>query len=181
MAFLSSMVMMCLLRGGRGRQGSSPQRQAPEVSLPLLTRGNSPAPWIRQKHTVESWGSCSKIHMRIIIQIFTVRNLKAFMLAKGRCLSVPYSSKFWSTLFFKQNNVKTLLLFSCSVVSDSLQPHGPQHSRLPCPSVSLGVCSNSCPNVMPSNHLILCHPRLLLPSIFPSIRVFSNESALRIR
>ena len=35
--------------------------------------------------------------------------------------------------------------------------------------------------VMPSNHLILCHPLLLLPSIFPSIRVFSNEYALRIR
>ena len=35
--------------------------------------------------------------------------------------------------------------------------------------------------VIPSNHLILCHPLLLLPSIFPSIRVFSNESALRIR
>ena len=35
-------------------------------------------------------------------------------------------------------------------------------------------------SVMPSNHLILCHPLLLLPSIFPSIRVFSNESALRI-
>ena len=35
--------------------------------------------------------------------------------------------------------------------------------------------------VMPSNHLILCHPLLLLPSIFPSIRVFSNELALRIR
>ena len=36
-------------------------------------------------------------------------------------------------------------------------------------------------SVMPSNHLILCHPLLLLPSIFPRIRVFSNESALRIR
>jgi len=36
-------------------------------------------------------------------------------------------------------------------------------------------------SVMPSNHLILCHPLLLLPLIFPSIRVFSNESALRIR
>ena len=35
-------------------------------------------------------------------------------------------------------------------------------------------------SVMPSNHLILCHPLLLLPSVFPSIRVFSNESALRI-
>ena len=36
-------------------------------------------------------------------------------------------------------------------------------------------------SVMPSNHLILCHPLLLLPSIFPSFRVFSNESVLRIR
>ena len=39
----------------------------------------------------------------------------------------------------------------------------------------------SFPSVMPSNHLILCHPLLLSPSIIPSIRVFSNESALRIR
>ena len=36
-------------------------------------------------------------------------------------------------------------------------------------------------SVMPYNHLVLCHPLLLLPSIFPSIRVFSNESALHIR
>ena len=36
-------------------------------------------------------------------------------------------------------------------------------------------------SVMPSNHLVLCHPLLLLPSVFPSIRVFSNESVLRIR
>ena len=36
-------------------------------------------------------------------------------------------------------------------------------------------------SMMPSNHLILCHPFLLLPSVFPSIRVFSNESVLRIR
>ena len=41
--------------------------------------------------------------------------------------------------------------------------------------------SMSIESVMPSNHLILCHPLLLLPSIFPRIRVFSNESVLRIR
>ncbi|CAI9172296.1 unnamed protein product [Rangifer tarandus platyrhynchus] len=40
----------------------------------------------------------------------------------------------------------------------------------------LPVCSNSCLSVMLPNHLILCHPLLLLPSIFPSIRVFSSES-----
>ena len=67
-------------------------------------------------------------------------------------------------------------------MSDSLQPHGPQHARLPCPSPSPRVCSNSCPlSQWPSNHLIVCCPLLLLPSIFPSIRVFSSESALGIR
>ena len=56
-------------------------------------------------------------------------------------------------------------------------------SRIPCPSLSLGVCINSCPLSWwwPSNHLILCPTLLLLPSIFPSIRVFSNELALHIR
>ena len=74
-----------------------------------------------------------------------------------------------------------LFLFSCSVMSNSLRPHGLQHARLPCPSPSPGACSNmSIELVMPSNHLILCCFLLLL-SIFPSIRVFSNESALRIK
>ena len=68
-------------------------------------------------------------------------------------------------------------------MSDYLQPHGLQHARLPCPSPTPGAYSNSMSieSVMPSNHLILCHPLLLLPSIFPSIRVFSNESVLCIR
>ena len=63
-------------------------------------------------------------------------------------------------------------------------PHESQHIRPPCPSPTPGVHSNSCPlmeSVMPSNHLILCRPLLLLPSIPPNIRVFSNESTLRIR
>ena len=71
--------------------------------------------------------------------------------------------------------------FSCSVVSDSLRPHESQHARPPCPSPTPGVYSlMSIESVMPSNHLILCHPILLLPSIFPNIRVFSNESVLCI-
>ena len=74
--------------------------------------------------------------------------------------------------------------FSCSVMSDSLQPHGLQHTRPHCPSPTnswhlLKLISTE--SVMPSNHLILCHFLLLPPSIFPSIRVFSNESSLRIR
>ena len=85
--------------------------------------------------------------------------------------------------------------FSHSVVSDSLGPHGLQDTRLSCPSPTPGAYSNSCPSswwchliissfiksVMPSNHLILCHPLLLPSSILPSIRVFSNVSVLRIR
>ena len=73
--------------------------------------------------------------------------------------------------------------FSLSVVSDSLWPHGLQHARFLCPSPTPGACPNSRPPklVMPSNHLILCHSLLLQPSIFPSIRVFSNESVLHIR
>ena len=70
-----------------------------------------------------------------------------------------------------------------SVVSDSLWPHEPQHARPPCPSLTPGVHPNPCPLSW------WCHPTisssvvplLLLPSIFPSIRVFFNESALRIR
>ena len=63
---------------------------------------------------------------------------------------------------------------------DSLQPHELQHTSLPCPSQSPWVCSNSCP-LSQWCHLILCCLLLLLPSVFPSSRVFSNESALRIR
>ena len=75
-----------------------------------------------------------------------------------------------------------LLLFSHSVVSSSLWPHGLQHTRLP---LSFTISQSllklmSVESVMPSNHLILRHPLLLL-SIFPRIRVFSNDSALLIR
>ena len=67
-------------------------------------------------------------------------------------------------------------------MSDSLQPHGLQHARPPCPSPTPSLPKPmSIESVMPSNHLILCRPLLLLPSIFPSFRVFSNESALHIR
>ena len=71
--------------------------------------------------------------------------------------------------------------FSCSVVSDFLQPHEPQHARPPYHQLPETTQPMSIESVMPSNHLILCHPLVLLPSIFPSIRVFSNESALRNR
>ena len=86
---------------------------------------------------------------------------------------------------------------SRSVVSDSSRPHGLQPTRLlhpwDFPGKSTGVGCYcllwllsllkliSVKLVMPSNHLILCHPLVLPPSIFPSIKVFSNKSVLRIR
>ena len=81
-------------------------------------------------------------------------------------------------------NSRCLLLFSRSVVSDFLWPHGlhTAHQASLCIAISQSLLKlMSIELVMPPNHLILCHPLLLLPSIFPSIRVFSNELALCIR
>ena len=73
--------------------------------------------------------------------------------------------------------------FSHLVVSNSLQPNGLQHCQ-----ASLSITNSwsllklmSTESVMPSNYLILCCPLFLLPSVFPSIRVFSKESVLCIR
>ena len=72
--------------------------------------------------------------------------------------------------------------FSHSVVSDSLWPHGLQHARPPCPSPTPRAHSNSCPSSRWYHPTISsCRPLLLPPSIFPNIRVFSNESALCLR
>ena len=60
--------------------------------------------------------------------------------------------------------------FSRSILSNSLQPHGLQQARLLCPLPTPRACSNliSIESVLPSSHLMLCRPLLLLPSIFPS-------------
>ena len=74
-----------------------------------------------------------------------------------------------------------------SLSSDCFPPHGLKRARLCCSSPTLSITNWSLlkllfiESVMPSNHLILCRPLLLPPSIFPSIRVFSNESVLHIR
>ena len=64
----------------------------------------------------------------------------------------------------KNKQMGLLLLFSCS-----LWPHGLQHTRLPCPSLAPGACSNSCPlNWLCHPTISSCHPLLLLHSIFPA-------------
>ena len=87
----------------------------------------------------------------------------------------------------KENKIPHLqfssVQFGRKVMSNSLRPHELQHARLPL-SITNSRSSlrlTSIESVMPSSHLILCRPLLLLPSIFPCIRVFSNESALHIR
>ena len=97
------------------------------------------------------------------------------------CLSVfmplCISSHFESWVICATN--RTSVQFSHSVVSDSMRPHEQKHARPPCPSPTPGVDKlMSIKSVMQSNHLILCRPLLLLPSLFPSIRVFSKESVL---
>ena len=78
---------------------------------------------------------------------------------------------------------KKKVQFSRSVLSDSLWHHESQHARPPYSSPTTGVYSNPCPleSMMPSNHLILCRPLLLLPPIPPSIRVLSSDSILLMR
>ena len=82
------------------------------------------------------------------------------------------------------NTYMYIYIFQFSSVTQScpaLQPHESQHTRPPCPSPTAGVYPNSSPSVMPSSHLILCRPLLLLPPILPIIRVFSSESTLCMR
>ena len=82
------------------------------------------------------------------------------------------------TFMQKANSVQSSRL----VVSYSLRPHGLQHTRPPCPSPTLGAFPNSCPSSQWCHPTISsCCPLLLLPLVFPSIRVFSSESVLHIR
>ena len=83
----------------------------------------------------------------------------------------------------RSTNIQTTtsVQLSHSVVSDSLQPHGLRHTRLPCSSLTPRARSNSCrftEAIQPTHPL---SPLLLLPSIFPSTRVFSNDSVLCLR
>ena len=118
--------------------------------------------------------------------IFQARILEWVAIPLSRGFSPP-RDRTWGLLLCKQilyhwatrewwSIIDSAFLFSNSVVSDSLPLHGLQHTRLPCPSLPLGVCSNSCPLSW------WCHPTtsscdpplLLLTSIFSSIRVFSS-------
>ena len=87
----------------------------------------------------------------------------------------------WSLVRELKSHISSVQ-FSCSVVSDSVTPWTAAcQASIPVTNSQSLFKLMSIESVMPSNHLILCCPRLLPPSIFPSIRVFSNESVLCIR
>ena len=89
-------------------------------------------------------------------------------------LSFMYVTAYHSTFSnFNLFIIWVSVQFSHSVVSDFLRPCGLKHARPPCPSPTPGVYSNSCPlPMLPSNHLILCRPLLLLRLVFPTSRSF---------
>ena len=85
-------------------------------------------------------------------------------------------------VFLKLSTCKESVQFSHSAMSNSSRSCGLQNTRLPYPSQTPGAYTNSCPlRWWRQPNISSCCPLLLLPSIFPSIRVFSNESVLRIR
>ena len=97
---------------------------------------------------------------------FCLRELESY--GRARCVVLPEVHK----TAINELSVQ----FSHSVVSDFATPWTAAR-QLPCPSPTSGLLKlMSMVLVMPSNHLILCRPLLLLPSVFPSIRVFSSES-----
>ena len=98
---------------------------------------------------------------------------------KGKLYNNVYLHDIYSYI---SSTTQRIIQFICSVMSDSVTPWTAAHQA------SLSITNSqslpklmSIESVMSFNHLILCHPLLLPPSIFPSIRVFSNESVLHIR
>ena len=136
----------------------------------ILVRGT------KTSHAMRELSLCSATLERLQLPKPTIHNSESMCRYKGCawCNKDPTQPR--------QINNKISVQFS-SVMFNSLRPHGPQHTKLP-PSIAKSRCLLkliSIESVMPSNHLILSRPLLLLPSVFPSIRVFSNESVLCFR
>ena len=124
--------------------------------------------WINYPFWLDADCSCLPIH--------------EYMMSVHVCPSVCMCSYLqYVEVCYSLSLVQLSVQFSCSVMYDSLQPHVLQHTS---PSITNSrslLKFISIRSLTPPNHLILCSPLLLLPSIFPSIRVFSNKSVLRIR
>ena len=153
--------------------------------------------YIYVKEKYHTWDTCLSVNVLYIFILFGSLHFVLITLLKSRMISFQVMSVSVSSCstpkdLSQSSNIPWLpqiflnpvsLLFSHSVVSDSLWPHGLQHAGPPSLITSSWSLLKlmSIELVMPSNHLILYHPFLLLLSIFPSIRVFSNKLALHFR
>ena len=129
-----------------------------------------------EEHAVIDWESCKSLEW--ILDMASNNNANCINTCNKRTLYLCQVSPLPRDFFHGVTSVQ----FSRSVVSDSATPWTAAHQA------SLSITNSwsllkvmSIESVMPSNHLILCRPLLLPPSIFPSIRVFPNESVLCIR
>ena len=128
----------------------------------------------------------TRIRTSVFHTRYRVHRPKPQMVAKGKRVHKQIRIRFrdvFRRISMKQTLYVLLLLFSCSVVSDSMQPYGLQHARLPRPSLPPGACSNLCPLSQ------LCLPTISssvasfssYPQSFPTSGSFPNESALHLR
>ena len=142
---------------------------------------------LRPRSLYKILGSCISLlsYAKVLLKLnFFCSKLLRFIYLAGTVplLSLYSDAEFQYVHCLSVSSISSVQ-FSRSVVSDSLWPHEPQHTRPPCPSPTPRVYSTlmSIESVMPSSYLILCHPLLLQASILPSIRVFSSESVLHIK
>ena len=132
---------------------------------------------------------CSSWSMTLIYSIsWAIMSWFCTVLLSISALQVEFFLVIWPLISLRppglpRNSISMLLLlFSHSVMSDSATPWTEAHQTALPFTISQSLFKfMSIESVMPSNRLILCHPLLLLPSVFPSLRVFFSESALRIR
>ena len=151
---------------------------------------HSPQPWTSGPVCSNEYHGIQRGGATFWVLLYAVTSLlfpASFPAAPSSHTSLSLPSTSWACcICLSSVNISLVLLSqfssitqSCPTLSDPMvcsMPGFPVHHQLPEPTQSRVIAS-----VRPSNHLILCHPLLLPPSIFPSIRVFSNESVLHIR
>ena len=141
--------------------------------------------WIGGKYIIVlSWGTNERVKEMMAVSseslgCFHILQLRSFLIC---AIELKRRKDLLHSCLVCTPQNKTSIHFSCSVVSDSATPW------IAACQASLSITNSwsllklmSIELVMPSSHLILCHPLLLLPPIPPSIRVFSNESTLPMR
>ena len=129
------------------------------------------------KYLLNQWGTQE---VELVQSTFTASHSKFLFLEKK--WNTGHTPRSLARCYFKRATSVKYCYFSVAKLCLTLKSHGMQHTRPPYPSPSLRICSSSCPlNWWCHPTTSSCCPLSLLPSVFPSIRVFSNESVLHIR